>query len=76
MDEMPKMAEKEKVRLSEDQIRISTHLKGLCLSRLGLAKDTGALWEALVEPTLPETSSEKRAVVSDRSEPSPMLSTP
>ncbi len=76
LDEIPKMAEKEKVRLSEDQIRISTHLKGLCLSRLGLAKDTGALWEALVEPTLPETSSEKRAVVSDRSEPSPMLSTP
>lgn len=76
LDEIPKMAEKEKVSLSEDQIQVSTHLKGLCLSRLGLAKDTGVLWQALVEPTLPETSSEKRAVVSDRSEPSPMLSTP
>lgn len=76
LDEIPKIAEKERVSLSADQIRASTHLKGLALSRLGLAKDTGVFWEALVEPTLPETTSNKRAVISDRSEPSPMLSTP
>jgi thioredoxin-like negative regulator of GroEL len=75
LDEIPKMAEKEKVSLSKDQVQVSTHLKGLCLSRLGLAKDTGVLWEALVDPTLPETTN-KRAIISDRSEPSPMLSTP
>jgi tetratricopeptide (TPR) repeat protein len=76
LDELPKLAEKEKVTLSAGQIQTKSHLSGLCLSRLGLAKDTGTLWESLVEPTLPAANTGKRPLLSDRGEPSPALSTP
>lgn len=76
LDELPKLAEKEKVALSQQQIQTKNHLMGLCLSRLGLAKDTGSLWESLVEPSLPAANTGKRPLLSDRGEPSPALSTP
>ena len=75
-DHLPALTEKEGVRISPDQEQTSIHLSGLCLSRLGQAKDTGSLWEKLVEPTLPASNTGKRPVLSDRREPSPALSTP
>lgn len=76
LEELPKLAEKEKVSLTPEQIQTRNHLTGLCLSRLGLAKDTGSIWESLVEPSLPEANTGKRPLLSDRGEPSPALSTP
>lgn len=76
LDDISKIAEREKVNLSPQQIQTRTHLTGLCLARLGLAKDTGSLWESLVEPTLPAANTGKKPLISDRNEPSPALSTP
>ena len=76
LEGLPKLAEKEKISLSPRQIQTKSHLTGLCLSRLGLAKDTGSIWESLVEPSLPAANTGKRPPLSDRGEPSPALSTP
>lgn len=76
LEGIPVLAEKEKVNLSGQQTETRTHLTGLCLSRLGLAKDTASLWESLVEPTLPAATAGKKPLLSDRGEPSPALSTP
>lgn len=76
LDAIETLADKEKVNLSKQQIDTRTHLTGLCLSRLGQAKDTASLWESLVEPTLPAANTGKKAPLSDRGEPSPALSTP
>lgn len=76
LEGIPTLAEKEKVNLSAQQAEMRTHLTGLCLSRLGLAKDTASLWESLVEPTLPAANTGKKPLLSDRGEPSPALSTP
>ena len=70
------LAEKERSPLSSAQVQTRMHLTGLCLSRLGMAKETGNLWERLVEPTLPASNTGKKPVLSDRGEPSPVLSTP
>lgn len=75
-DHLPALAEKEGTQISPAQEQTRTHLLGLCLSRLGQAKDTGSLWEKLVDPTLPASNTGKRPVLSDRREPSPALSTP
>lgn len=76
LENLSALAEKERVSLSPAQAQLRTHLLGLSMSRLGLSKDTASLWESLVEPTLPVTETGKRALVSDRGEPSPALSTP
>jgi tetratricopeptide (TPR) repeat protein len=70
------LAEREGTKVSPTQEQTRIHLTGLCLTRLGQAKDTGSLWEKLVEPALPATNTGKRPVLSDRGEPSPALSTP
>jgi tetratricopeptide (TPR) repeat protein len=76
LEGMPALADKEKVTLSEQQAETRVRLIGLCLSRLGLAKDTASLWESLVEPTLPSANAGITPLLSDRGEPSPALSTP
>jgi tetratricopeptide (TPR) repeat protein len=70
------LAEREGTKVSRTQEQTRLHLTGLCLSRLGQAKETAPLWEKLVEPGLPATNTGKRPVLSDRGEPSPALSTP
>jgi predicted Zn-dependent protease len=70
------LAEREGTKVSRTQEQTRLHLAGLCLSRLGQAKETAPLWEKLVEPGLPATNTGKRPVLSDRGEPSPALSTP
>ncbi len=76
LENVSALAEKERVGLTPVQAQIRTHLLGLSMSRLGLSKDTASLWESLVEPTLPVTETGKKALLSDRGEPSPVLSTP
>ncbi|MEY4669005.1 MAG: hypothetical protein RL518_1704 [Pseudomonadota bacterium] len=76
LENLPKLAEKEKVGFSPPQLQMKTHLTGLCMTRLGLAKDTASLWESLVEPSLPAAETGKKPLLSDRGEPSPALSTP
>jgi len=76
LENLSTLAEKEKVALSTGQLQTKAHLMGLCMSRLGLAKDTASLWESLVEPTLPAAETGKKPLLSDRGEPSPALSTP
>jgi hypothetical protein len=76
LESISTLTEKEKISLSPSQTQTRTHLMGLCMARLGLSKDTATLWESLVEPTLPAAETGKRQVLSDRGEPSPVLSTP
>ena len=76
LENVSALAEKERVGLTPVQAQIRTHLLGLSMSRLGLSKDTASLWESLVEPTLPVTETGKKPLLSDRGEPSPVLSTP
>jgi thioredoxin-like negative regulator of GroEL len=76
LENVSALADKERVSLSPVQDQIRTHLVGLSMSRLGLSKDTASLWESLVEPTLPVTETGKKPLLSDRGEPSPVLSTP
>jgi hypothetical protein len=76
LEGLSKLAEKEKITISPHQVQTRTHLMGLCLARLGLSKETASLWESLVEPTLPAAETGKKPLLSDRGEPSPVLSTP
>jgi tetratricopeptide (TPR) repeat protein len=76
LEQVPSLAEKEHVSLTPQQVQTLNHLTGLSLARLGLAKDTGRIWELLVEPLLPSATPGKRPPLSDRGEPSPALSTP
>lgn len=76
LENVSALAEKERVALTPAQAQLRTHLLGLSMSRLGLSKDTASLWESLVEPTLPVTETGKKPLLSDRGEPSPVLSTP
>ncbi len=76
LENVSALAEKERVGLTPVQAQFRTHLLGLSMSRLGLSKDTASLWESLVEPTLPVTETGKKPPLSDRGEPSPVLSTP
>ncbi len=76
LENLTTLTEKEKVSLSMSQLQTKTHLIGLCMARLGLAKETASLWESLVEPTLPAAETGKKPPLSDRGEPSPALSTP
>jgi len=75
LDGLQTLAEREKVRWNEDLNRPFVILRGLCLSRLGLAKDTAALWQQLAEPNgSHRTASGTQPVWSE--EPSPIHSTP
>jgi tetratricopeptide (TPR) repeat protein len=76
LEGLQSLAEKEGIKLSREHAQTRTHLIGLCLSRLGQARDTGSLWEALAEPSSQGSNSGKREALSDRGEPSPALSTP
>lgn len=69
------LAEKEGVQLTPELIQEQIHLKGLCLSRLGLIREAAELWQHLVEPAQGSTAS-KAIPLSSRSAPSPILSTP
>lgn len=76
LEGLDKLAGREGTTISALQEQSRLHLLGLSLSRLGQAKETGPLWEKLVEPALPATNTGKRPVLSDRGEPSPTFSTP
>jgi tetratricopeptide (TPR) repeat protein len=76
LESLEKLATREGTTISPIQEQNRLHLLGLSFSRLGQAKETGPLWEKLVEPALPATNTGKRPVLSDRGEPSPTFSTP
>ncbi len=76
LDSICQLADRERVVMAEELVREHIALQGLCMSRLGLVKDTSALWERLVEPSGPGSSSGNAALLQSRGEPSPILSTP
>lgn len=76
LDSIYELAQRERVTMSPELLQEQIHLQGLCLSRSGLLKDTGPLWERLVDPAGSLPSSASSSLVQSRSEPSPILSTP
>lgn len=77
LDSICALADKEKVHMSPTLVQEHIALQGLCISRLGQVKETGPLWEKLVEPPGTISSSGNPALLhSSRGEPSPILSTP
>jgi thioredoxin-like negative regulator of GroEL len=76
LDGVPSIAEREGAKLTDDLTQEYVRLKGLCLSRLGLAKDTTQLWQQLVEPSAPVRVTQASLVKGPVQEPSPALSTP
>lgn len=77
IDSICTLADKEKVKVTPQLAEEHIHLQGLCMSRLGQVKETGPLWEQLVEPPATSSSSANPALLhSSRGEPSPILSTP
>ena len=76
LDSIDGLAQKERVTMPPELVQDYIHLQGLCLSRLGSVKETGPLWEKLVDPAGPDTSSRNQALLHSRGEPSPTLSTP
>lgn len=76
LDNVCALAEKERVTMPPELVQEHLHLQGLCMSRSGLVKDTGPLWERLVDPSGAAPSSGSATLVQSRSEPSPILSTP
>jgi len=76
LDHVCALADKERVRLTPDLVAEHLQLQGLCMARLCQVKDTAPLWEQLVEPASPSSSSGNAALLHSRGEPSPILSTP
>jgi tetratricopeptide (TPR) repeat protein len=71
---VPLLAEREGVPLEGEIKKSYLHVKGLCLARQGLAKDSGSLWQELVQPTKTVVSSDRRTT--QPGAPKPELSTP
>lgn len=76
LDTICALADRERVAMTPEMIQEHIHLQGLCLSRSGMIKETGPLWERLVDPSGTNPSSGSSSLVQSRSEPSPTLSTP
>ena len=76
LDTVCALAERERVTMPADLVQEHVQLQGLCMSRSGLVKETGPLWERLVDPAGAAPSSGSAALVQSRGEPSPILSTP
>jgi tetratricopeptide (TPR) repeat protein len=73
---LPALAEREGVSFTGELKRIHTSLTGLCLSRLGRIGETSSLWQGLNEPELLLVGARGIPVTTERTEPSPTLSTP
>jgi hypothetical protein len=76
IESIPSLAEREGIKLDGDLARTKLMLKGSCLARLGLAKDTASIWQQLLEPSQASTSNNGAYAGVNTAEPSPSLSTP